>query len=100
MNRINRDRREEIRWEIAATLGTDPNRLPALLTTEQVAKVLGVKPATLQNWRSLGRHNLPFVRVGRFRGTGPGTWPIGLPAARLERTDSNTLLKEYYHAKE
>jgi len=66
MNRINADRREEIRCEIAATLGTDPNRLPALLTTEQVAQVLGVKPATLQNWRTLGRHDLPFVRVGRL----------------------------------
>ncbi len=58
--------RGEIRSEIATTLGTDPNHLPALLTTEQTALILGVKPATLQNWRSLGRHALPFVRVGRL----------------------------------
>ncbi len=77
--------RGEIRSEIAATLGTDPNHLPALLTTQQAAHVLGVKPATLQNWRSLGRHDLPFVRVGRlprYRTSDLADWIAGRTAGK------------------
>lgn len=36
-----------------------------LLTAEQAADYLNVKPQTLALWRSTGRHGLPFVRVGR-----------------------------------
>jgi len=43
-----------------------PNTLPALLTQEQVAHRLGLKPATLQIWRVTGRYNLPFVKCGRL----------------------------------
>lgn len=42
------------------------NTLPELLTQEQVAHRLGVKPATLQIWRVTGRYNLPFVKCGRL----------------------------------
>jgi excisionase family DNA binding protein len=42
-------------------LVTDP-----LLTEQQAAEVLGVKPTTLQVWRCNGRYALPYVKVGRL----------------------------------
>lgn len=39
--------------------------IPALLTTEQVAMILDVKPATLVAWRHHRRYPLRFVAVGR-----------------------------------
>jgi excisionase family DNA binding protein len=38
---------------------------PQILTTEQAAKLLGVRPQTLMNWRSTRRQRVPFIRVGR-----------------------------------
>lgn len=35
-----------------------------MLTTEQAAEYLGLKPSTLTNWRSTGRYPIPFVKVG------------------------------------
>lgn len=35
-----------------------------LMTTEQAAAYLAVKPATLQVWRSTNRKKLPYVKVG------------------------------------
>ncbi len=66
MSEVTETHRAEIRAEIATALGIQPDHLPALLTGAQAAAVLGVKPATLQNWRCLGRHTLPFVKVGRL----------------------------------
>ena len=40
---------------------TDPN----LLDTAEAAKYLGVRPGTLEVWRSTGRYNLTFVKIGR-----------------------------------
>ncbi len=37
-----------------------------LLTPEEAARFLNVRPNTLAIWRSTGRYNLPFVRVGRL----------------------------------
>lgn len=37
-----------------------------LLTEKQAAKLLGVKPATLQVWRSTKRYALPYVKSGRL----------------------------------
>jgi excisionase family DNA binding protein len=37
-----------------------------LLTTEQAAEYLGCQPQTLTVWRSTGRHNLRYIRVGRL----------------------------------
>jgi excisionase family DNA binding protein len=37
-----------------------------LLSEDQAAELLGVKPQTLSLWRSAGRYDLPFVRVGRL----------------------------------
>ena len=36
-----------------------------LLTTEQAAQILGIKPRTLVIWRHEGRSELPFIRLGR-----------------------------------
>ncbi len=66
MQDVTETRRDETRREIATALGIHADHLPALLTSDQAAAVLGVKPATLQNWRCLGRHALPFVKVGRL----------------------------------
>lgn len=42
-----------------------PNlKLHKLLEPETTADVLGVTAGTLQVWRSTGRYNLPFVKVG------------------------------------
>lgn len=35
-----------------------------LMTTEQAAEYLAVKPATLQVWRSTNRKKLAYVKVG------------------------------------
>lgn len=42
-----------------------PSAQTVLLTQEQVAQRLGVKPATLQIWRVTGRYSLPFVKCAR-----------------------------------
>lgn len=35
-----------------------------LMTTDQAADYLALKPSTLQVWRSTNRKKLPFVKVG------------------------------------
>lgn len=39
--------------------------LPEMLTTEQAAEYLGLKPSTLTSWRCTGRYQIPYVKVGR-----------------------------------
>jgi hypothetical protein len=36
-----------------------------LLDEQRAAAVLTVSPGTLRVWRSTGRYNLPFLRIGR-----------------------------------
>ena len=36
-----------------------------LVSPDPTARILGVKPGTLAVWRSVGRYDLPFVKVGR-----------------------------------
>jgi len=36
-----------------------------LVNTKNAAELLGVSVGTLEVWRSTGRHNLPFYKVGR-----------------------------------
>jgi excisionase family DNA binding protein len=36
-----------------------------LLTTEQAAEILGIKPTTLENWRCTKRVSIPYIRIGR-----------------------------------
>ena len=45
------------------TPGCDPL---TLLKPDQVATILGVRPATLAIWRSTGRQNLQYIKVGKF----------------------------------
>jgi len=35
-----------------------------LITPEEAARLLGVKPSTLAAWRTLGRYHLPYVKIG------------------------------------
>ena len=39
---------------------------PELLTREQAAEYLGIKPQTLAVWATTGRYDLPVVHVGRL----------------------------------
>lgn len=41
------------------------NTNQTLLSEQEAANVLGVKPGTLSVWRSTGRYELPFIKVGR-----------------------------------
>jgi len=45
----------------------DLESVPAstLLSDAQTAGILGVTPATLSVWRSVGRYNLKFIKIGR-----------------------------------
>jgi excisionase family DNA binding protein len=36
-----------------------------LLSTEQMAKLLGVSPNTLEVWRCTKRYALPYIKIGR-----------------------------------
>ena len=40
------------------------NNASSLLTTDEVADQLGIKPETLQVWRCTRRYNLPYIKVG------------------------------------
>lgn len=57
---------ETIKIEIAVALGYDPSRPPNQIDDKQAAAALGVKPSTLAVWRSTGRYDLPFAKVGRL----------------------------------
>jgi excisionase family DNA binding protein len=39
---------------------------PRFLTSDQAAEYIGVRPQTLDAWRCLKRHLIPFTRVGRL----------------------------------
>lgn len=45
------------------TLSATP---PELLTRDQAAEYLGLRPQTLAVWAATGRYSLPFVKVGRL----------------------------------
>lgn len=48
--------------------GFDLANLPAdaLLDDTQAAAALSVKPGTLAVWRTTGRYNLPYLKIGRL----------------------------------
>lgn len=37
-----------------------------LLSNEQAAEYLGVTKGTLHVWRSVGRYQIPFAKIGRY----------------------------------
>jgi excisionase family DNA binding protein len=41
------------------------HQAPRLLSTEQAAEFLDTRPNTLEVWRSTGRYNLRYVKIGR-----------------------------------
>lgn len=43
-----------------------PNLFSELLDEKQAAKLLQVTPGTLSVWRSTGRYQIPFIKVGRL----------------------------------
>lgn len=57
---------EALKAEISVQLGYSPQNPPVNVGDEQAAVVLGVKETTLAVWRSTGRYNLPFFKVGRL----------------------------------
>lgn len=57
---------EVIKAEIAAQLGLDPKNPPVSVDDKQAAEALFVKATTLAVWRSTGRYNLPYLKVGRL----------------------------------
>lgn len=38
--------------------------MSTLLSTDQAAEMLGISPNTLRVWRSTGRINLPYYKIG------------------------------------
>jgi hypothetical protein len=41
------------------------NTQDSLITPNDVAQLLGVTKGTLQVWRSTGRYNLPYIKIGK-----------------------------------
>jgi len=57
---------DAIKAEILAALGCNQLNPPVQVDDKQAADALGVKRNTLAVWRSTGRYNLPFLKVGRL----------------------------------
>lgn len=55
-----------IKAEIALALGFDPKKPPLQVGDRDAAHILGVKTSTLAVWRSTGRYDLPYMKVGRL----------------------------------
>lgn len=55
-----------IKNDIALALGFDPGKPPLQLNERDTAQVLGVKTSTLAVWRSTGRYQLRYIKVGRL----------------------------------
>lgn len=56
----------EIAVQIVVQLGFNPDNPPIHIDDKQAAEALGLKPATLAVWRSTGRYNLHYLKVGRL----------------------------------
>ena len=52
-------------WKQIMTLDTIIQARRDLLNEQEAAEVLDTAPGTLSVWRSTGRYNLPFLKVGR-----------------------------------
>ncbi|SEJ66399.1 Helix-turn-helix domain-containing protein [Azotobacter beijerinckii] len=57
---------EKIAGEIVLALSCDPKNPPIHVDDKQAAIALGIKASTLSVWRSTGRYNLPYIKVGRM----------------------------------
>ncbi len=47
-------------------IAASPKPQSNLLTTEEAAAYLGVKPRSLEVWRCVKRYGIPYVKVGRL----------------------------------
>ncbi len=56
---------ESIIADICRSLGYDPSRPPVNLSDDETSAVLGATVGTLCTWRSTGRYDISFVKVGR-----------------------------------
>lgn len=56
----------EIAAQISVALGYPADKPPVQVDDKQAAQALCIKASTLSVWRSTGRYNLPFVKVGRL----------------------------------
>ena len=52
--------------EIGRTLRYPPEAIPLQINEKLASEALGVKVSTLTNWRTTGRYNLPYIKVGRL----------------------------------
>lgn len=52
--------------DIAISLGYEGGRPPLQVDDKQAATALGIKAGTLAVWRSTGRYDLPFAKIGRL----------------------------------
>jgi len=56
----------EFTVQIAEQLSFNPKKLPISVGQTQASEILSVKESTLAVWRSTGRYNLPYIKVGRL----------------------------------
>lgn len=56
----------EIVAQISVALGYPADKPPVQVNDKQAAQALCIKASTLSVWRSTGRYNLPFIKVGRL----------------------------------
>jgi len=57
---------QRIRVTLEGELPVVPHRAQnELLTTAEAAEVLGLSGVTLATWRSTGRYDVPYLKVGR-----------------------------------
>ena len=62
-----------------------------LLTPDDVAEMLDISPQTLASWRTTGRYDLPFLRIGRlvrYRLSDVEEFLNGFEAAEAEDLDA------------
>ncbi|UVJ44295.1 helix-turn-helix domain-containing protein [Pseudomonas sp. LS1212] len=57
---------EAFKTDISARLGFTPENPIFIVAPEQAAFAIDVKTSTLAVWRSTGRYNLPYLKVGRL----------------------------------
>ncbi|BCG63892.1 MAG: hypothetical protein methR_P1637 [Methyloprofundus sp.] len=57
---------EELREELALLLDISINKLPGDVSPDIAGKFLSTAPRTLAIWRSTGRYNLPYLKMGRL----------------------------------
>ena len=64
------------------------------LSPDEAAAYLGIKPQTLAVWRSAGRYDLPFVRVGRsirYRVSDLEAWLVRRTATSVAKAELATV---------